>query len=146
MSQRPVFSEGPRAESGSLESCDQVGGSPGLCLRGLEAVGEHLTQSRVVRGADFYICFCGVFSFLFSKIEVSEWPSGLRRQTQVLSFLITEGSGLRMEAWVRIPLLTRWSFSFSNLFSILTKIMDSLRFAFFLFRLGCFFTRFCCIF
>ena len=33
----------------------------------------------------------------------AEWPSGLRRQTQEL---LTEYSGTRMCAWVRIPLLS----------------------------------------
>ncbi len=38
---------------------------------------------------------------------MSEWPSGLRRQTQgVISFSVGEVSGLHMEAWVQIPLLT----------------------------------------
>ncbi len=38
---------------------------------------------------------------------MSEWPSGLRRQTQgVISFSVREVSGLHMEAWVQIPLLT----------------------------------------
>ncbi len=38
---------------------------------------------------------------------MSEWPSGLRRQTQgVISFSVGEESGLHMEAWVQIPLLT----------------------------------------
>ncbi len=38
---------------------------------------------------------------------MSEWPSGLRSQTQsVISFSVGEDSGLHMEAWVQIPLLT----------------------------------------
>ncbi len=38
---------------------------------------------------------------------MSEWPSGLRRHTQsVISFSVGEVSGLHMEAWVQIPLLT----------------------------------------
>ena len=37
--------------------------------------------------------------------SVSGWPSGLRRQTQGV-YLPRGHSGLRMEAWVRIPLLT----------------------------------------
>ena len=39
---------------------------------------------------------------------MSGWPSGLRRQTQGVSFLLIVGerSGPRMRAWVRIPLLT----------------------------------------
>lgn len=37
--------------------------------------------------------------------RVSGWPSGLRRQTQAPASR-TGASGLRMEAWVRIPLLT----------------------------------------
>ena len=43
--------------------------------------------------------------------RVSGWPSGLRRQTQA-SLPALGASGLRMEAWVRIPLLTRSRFSF----------------------------------
>ncbi len=38
---------------------------------------------------------------------MSEWPRGLRRQTQgVISFSVREVSGFQMEAWVQIPLLT----------------------------------------
>ncbi len=38
---------------------------------------------------------------------MSEWPSSLRRHTQsVISFSVDEVSGLHMEAWVQIPLLT----------------------------------------
>ena len=44
--------------------------------------------------------------------EVSGWPSGLRRQTQAKLPHLGD-SGLRMEAWVRIPLLTH-SFSFPS--------------------------------
>ncbi len=43
---------------------------------------------------------------------MSEWPSGLRHQTQgVISFSVDEVSGLHMEAWVQIPLLTTVSFT-----------------------------------
>ena len=41
---------------------------------------------------------------------MSGWPSGLRRQTQVLNlpeYRCTGCSGPRMWAWVRIPLLTK---------------------------------------
>ena len=43
--------------------------------------------------------------------ELSGWPSGLRRQTASFINLMVHvccigTSGLRMEAWVRIPLLT----------------------------------------
>ena len=45
-----------------------------------------------------------------SPAHVSGWPSGLRRQTQELSassvYTRLGISGLQMEAWVRIPLLT----------------------------------------
>ena len=39
---------------------------------------------------------------------MSGWPSGLRRQTQGVSFLLIVGecSGPHVRAWVRIPLLT----------------------------------------
>ncbi len=38
---------------------------------------------------------------------MSEWPRGLRRQTQgVISFSVREVSGFHMEAWVHISLLT----------------------------------------
>ena len=37
---------------------------------------------------------------------MSGWPSGLRRQTQGIDPSLTEHSGPRMRAWVRIPLLT----------------------------------------
>lgn len=40
-----------------------------------------------------------------TSFSVSGWPSGLRRQTQGV-YLPLGHSGLRMEAWVRIPLLT----------------------------------------
>ncbi len=46
---------------------------------------------------------------------MSEWPSGLRRQTQgVISFSVVEGSGLHMEAWVQIPLLTQAVFELES--------------------------------
>ncbi len=46
---------------------------------------------------------------------MSEWPSGLRRQTQgVISFSVGEVSGLHMEAWVQIPLLTTVSFTIGS--------------------------------
>ncbi len=39
---------------------------------------------------------------------MSEWLSGIRRQIQgVISFSVVEVSGLHMEAWVQIPLLTQ---------------------------------------
>ncbi len=39
---------------------------------------------------------------------MSEWPSGLRRQTQdIISFSVVEVSVLSMEAWDQIPLLTQ---------------------------------------
>ena len=40
---------------------------------------------------------------------MSGWPSGLRRQTQEILHCISvnECSGLHLEAWVRIPLLTK---------------------------------------
>ena len=49
--------------------------------------------------------------FLISKVILSGWPSGLRRQTQgtCLTPMIRscrENSGPRMRAWVQIPLLT----------------------------------------
>ena len=49
--------------------------------------------------------------FLNSKVILSGWPSGLRRQTQgtCLTPMIRscrENSGPRMRAWVQIPLLT----------------------------------------
>ena len=49
--------------------------------------------------------------FLSSKVILSGWPSGLRRQTQgtCLTPMIRscrENSGPRMRAWVQIPLLT----------------------------------------
>ena len=40
-----------------------------------------------------------------SYLSLSGWPSGLRRQTQAAASQLGR-SGLRMEAWVRIPLLT----------------------------------------
>ena len=49
--------------------------------------------------------------FSSSKVILSGWLSGLRRQTQgtCLTFMIRsckENSGPRMRAWVQIPLLT----------------------------------------
>ena len=49
--------------------------------------------------------------FFNSKVILSGWPSGLRRQTQgtCLTSMIRsckENSGPRMRAWVQIPLLT----------------------------------------
>ncbi len=42
---------------------------------------------------------------------MSEWPSGLRRQTQdIISFSVVEVSVLSMEAWDQIPLLTQAPF------------------------------------
>ena len=50
----------------------------------------------------------------FERDRMSGWPSGLRRQTQELnSSPISEHSGPRMRAWVRIPLLTTLTFAFS---------------------------------
>ncbi len=46
---------------------------------------------------------------------MSEWPSGLRRQTQgVISFSVGEVSGLHMEAWVQIPLHDKLSFTIGS--------------------------------
>ena len=48
------------------------------------------------------------FSMKFSwYVTKAGWPSGLRRQTQVI-FLWNETSGTRMCAWVRIPLLSNF--------------------------------------
>ena len=51
------------------------------------------------------------FNYIYTKkrqvYNMSGWPSGLRRQTQGIDPSLTEHSGPRMRAWVRIPLLTK---------------------------------------
>ncbi len=48
---------------------------------------------------------------------MSECLSGLSRQTQgVISFSVVEVSGLHMEAWVQIPLLTQALFELEAMF------------------------------
>ena len=55
-----------------------------------------------------------------SSVRMAEWSkapdsSGLKRQTQGIStFSVVGNSGLRMEAWVQIPLLTK-NFSHENI-------------------------------
>ena len=64
----------------------------------------------------------------------SGWPSGLRRQTQGLPYLLIarafEISGPLMRAWVRIPLLTKQIFFGLIHFKILlyqaTKLFESI--------------------
>ncbi len=44
-------------------------------------------------------------------MKLSEWPSGLRCQTQgIAASPFVEVTGLHMEAWVQIPLLTQACF------------------------------------
>ena len=70
--------------------------------------------------------------FLSSKVILSGWPSGLRRQTQgtCLTPMIRscrENSGPRMRAWVQIPLLTAIFHKFLNRRSILSGWPSGLR-------------------
>ncbi len=61
---------------------------------------------------------------------MSEWPSGLRRQTQgVISFSVVEVSGLHMEAWVQIPLLTQAVFELESFFETVNIIFSIVYFA-----------------
>lgn len=59
----------------------------------------------------FHFTLVNVYLHLSMEAKQSGWPSGLRRQTQVISLLsycweVQGRSGPPMWAWVRIPLLT----------------------------------------
>ncbi len=61
---------------------------------------------------------------------MSEWPSGLRRQTQgVISFSVVEVSGLHVEAWGSNPTSDKGYFIIGSVFETVNNIFSIIYFA-----------------